>query len=76
MLLICLKSVQSGEQRQISHAEEFHIISVAAPLLREDGNSPFLKQTVPGDIPPKRTRRKGRNKNHFTMEKPQTTILT
>lgn len=35
LLLICLKSVQSREQRQISHAEEFHIISVAAPLLRE-----------------------------------------
>lgn len=75
LLLISLKSVQSGAQRWLSHAEESHVISVAAPLPR-GRQSPFLKQTVPGDIPPKRTRWRGRKKNHFTTEKPQTTILT
>ena len=34
LLLICLKSVKSGEKRQISHAEEFQIIYVAALPLR------------------------------------------
>lgn len=35
LLLTCLKSIESREQRPISHAEEFQTIDVAAPLRRE-----------------------------------------